>query len=469
MAQVRLRAERLGLADAAVEVAAETSVEDIVATLSQGTTPRLLVIDSIQTMWTQTVEVGARHGDAGPRLGRRTDPLRQAHRRRRDPGRPRHQGRPDRRPARRRAHGRCRAVVRRRRLASIPHSARDQEPLRADRRDRRVRDDRHRACAKSPTPPSCSCPSAISAAPAPPSLPASRARGRSWSKFRRWSPRRRSAPRAAPWSAGTRAGCPWCWPCSKRIAAFACRAMTSISTSPADLRIQEPAADVAAAAALVSSLAHAPLPADAVYFGEVSLSGAVRPVAQTAARLKEAQKLGFTKAIVPEAARNEAPDGFSLTTIGTLANLVADIARDGAPPLRRVGRQDSLSADRRSVPRTGSAPVSVIDNGEHETAGRRGNVSAGCGCHGGDGDCRSRSPPRPRCPAPPRRSRRDARSDRSPAESATAACRSCRKNRPRAGSKARCMPIAANGSARIAAKLGLEARQRKLDLAAPAP
>ena len=48
------------------------------------------------------------------------------------------------------------------------------------------------------------------------------------------------------------------------------------------LRIAEPAADLAAAAALVSSLANAPLPADAVYFGEVSLSGAVRPVAQTA-------------------------------------------------------------------------------------------------------------------------------------------------------------------------------------------
>ena len=107
------------------------------------------------------------------------------------------------------------------------------------------------------------------------------------------------------------------------------------------LRIQEPAADVAAAAALVSSLAHAPLPADAVYFGEVSLSGAVRPVAQTAARLKEAQKLGFTKAIAPEPARAEAPDGLSISTIGTLASLVADIARDGAPPLRRVGRQEA--------------------------------------------------------------------------------------------------------------------------------
>jgi DNA repair protein RadA/Sms len=107
------------------------------------------------------------------------------------------------------------------------------------------------------------------------------------------------------------------------------------------LRIAEPAADVAAAAALVSSLAHASLPADAVYFGEVSLSGAVRPVAQTAARLKEAQKLGFARAIVPDAARTEAPQGFALSTIAALSDLVADIARDGKLPARRPGRHDS--------------------------------------------------------------------------------------------------------------------------------
>ncbi len=69
------------------------------------------------------------------------------------------------------------------------------------------------------------------------------------------------------------------------------------------LRIQEPAADLAAAAALVSSLVNAPLPTDAVYFGEISLSGAVRPVAQTSARLKEAAKLGFGRAVLPESAR----------------------------------------------------------------------------------------------------------------------------------------------------------------------
>src|SRR5262252_8121799 len=56
VAQVRLRAERLGLESAPVELAAETSVEDIIATLSQGKPPRLIIIDSIQTMWTDAVE-----------------------------------------------------------------------------------------------------------------------------------------------------------------------------------------------------------------------------------------------------------------------------------------------------------------------------------------------------------------------------------------------------------------------------
>jgi DNA repair protein RadA/Sms len=108
------------------------------------------------------------------------------------------------------------------------------------------------------------------------------------------------------------------------------------------LRIVEPAADLAAAAALVSSLTNAPLPADAVYFGEISLSGALRPVAQSAARLKEAAKLGFARAIVPEAARGEGADaGLSLTAIGTLEALVADIAARGTRPRRvETRRQD---------------------------------------------------------------------------------------------------------------------------------
>jgi DNA repair protein RadA/Sms len=65
------------------------------------------------------------------------------------------------------------------------------------------------------------------------------------------------------------------------------------------LRISEPAADLAAAAALVSSLLATPLPAEDVYFGEISLSGAVRPVSHMTTRLREAQKLGFKRAVIP--------------------------------------------------------------------------------------------------------------------------------------------------------------------------
>src|SRR5688500_15559144 len=71
-------------------------------------------------------------------------------------------------------------------------------------------------------------------------------------------------------------------------------------------RITEPAADIAVASALVSSIAGLALPSDCVYFGEVSLSGAIRPVAHTAQRLKEAEKLGFSQAALPSAsARSE--------------------------------------------------------------------------------------------------------------------------------------------------------------------
>ncbi len=65
------------------------------------------------------------------------------------------------------------------------------------------------------------------------------------------------------------------------------------------LRIGEPAADLAVAAALVSSLTGTPVPANTVVFGEVGLSGEVRQVGQTDVRLKEAAKLGFTGALIP--------------------------------------------------------------------------------------------------------------------------------------------------------------------------
>ena len=68
------------------------------------------------------------------------------------------------------------------------------------------------------------------------------------------------------------------------------------------LRLNEPAADLAAAAALVSSMSGKPAPEDTVYFGEVSLTGAVRAVSHMDQRLKEAAKLGFARAALPQAA-----------------------------------------------------------------------------------------------------------------------------------------------------------------------
>src|SRR5690606_30616871 len=93
------------------------------------------------------------------------------------------------------------------------------------------------------------------------------------------------------------------------------------------LRITEPAADLAVAAALLSSRLTTALPADCVYFGEVSLSGAVRPVAHAPARLKEAQKLGFSRAAMPAATlAGEAPGFRGAAGVSQLGDLVAAIA-----------------------------------------------------------------------------------------------------------------------------------------------
>jgi len=66
------------------------------------------------------------------------------------------------------------------------------------------------------------------------------------------------------------------------------------------LRVQEPGADLAVAAALASAMSGVPVPPEAVVFGEVGLAGEARPVTHTDTRLKEAAKLGFSRAIVPQ-------------------------------------------------------------------------------------------------------------------------------------------------------------------------
>ncbi len=95
------------------------------------------------------------------------------------------------------------------------------------------------------------------------------------------------------------------------------------------LRVNEPAADLAVAAAIASAAGDRPTSAGTVYFGEVGLSGEIRQVAQAEARLKEAAKLGFDTACLPRrVARGGralvAPEGLRLVEVGHLADVVAE-------------------------------------------------------------------------------------------------------------------------------------------------
>ncbi|MTI00391.1 DNA repair protein RadA [Roseibium sp. RKSG952] len=93
------------------------------------------------------------------------------------------------------------------------------------------------------------------------------------------------------------------------------------------LKVNEPGADLAVAAALVSSLSGLALPADCVYFGEVSLSGAIRPVAQAQSRLKEAQKLGFDQAYCPDGnLKDGVSGGLQVTGLQELGDFVAKLS-----------------------------------------------------------------------------------------------------------------------------------------------
>ena len=336
VAQVRLRAERLGLRDTAVELAAETAVEDIVATLSEGKTPRLIVIDSIQTLWTDTVEsapgtvtqvrgsaqalirfakksgaaiilVGHVTKDgqiAGPRVVEHmVDAVLSFE------GEGSHQFRI------------LRAVKNRfgptdeigvfEMTGSGLREIANPSELFLSERDLGQPGTAVFAGIEGTRPLLVE----IQALVAPTTL------GTPRRAVVGWDPSRLSMVLAVLEAH-----------CGVRLGGH-----DVYLNVAGGMRIHEPAADLAAAAALVSSLANAPLPADAVYFGEVSLSGAVRPVAQTAARIKEAAKLGFNRAIVPEAARGEtAEPSLTIGDVTNLANLVADIVAQGKPRMAKT-------------------------------------------------------------------------------------------------------------------------------------
>jgi DNA repair protein RadA/Sms len=85
-------------------------------------------------------------------------------------------------------------------------------------------------------------------------------------------------------------------------------------------RLTDPAADLAVAAALVSAFSEAPVAADCVAFGEVALSGEIRPVAHAPLRLREAAKLGFTSGWGPQ--RMAPADGITMRGFDRLGELV---------------------------------------------------------------------------------------------------------------------------------------------------
>ena len=323
VAQVRLRAERLGLAQCPVELAAETSVEDIIATLSRGAVPALVVIDSIQTMWTDGVE-------AAP--GTVTQ-----------------------------VRGAAQALIRFAKTSGaavilVGHVTKDGQ-IAGPRVVEHMVDAvlsfegdgaHHFRILRA----------AKNRFGATDEIGVFEMTGLGLSEIVNPSALFLSGRDAAAPGAAVFAGMEGTRPVLVEIQALVAptalgtprRAVVGWETSrlamvvavleahaglrlgqhdiylnvAGGLRVGEPAADLAAAAALVSSLTGAPLPADAVYFGEIGLSGAIRPVIHPGLRLREAAKLGFARAIAP--ARETAPEALPVHACGHIASLVADIA-----------------------------------------------------------------------------------------------------------------------------------------------
>jgi DNA repair protein RadA/Sms len=89
------------------------------------------------------------------------------------------------------------------------------------------------------------------------------------------------------------------------------------------VKITEPAADLAALLAIVSSLRNRPLPEKLVVFGEIGLAGEIRPVLRGQERLKEAAKLGFTRAIIPAANKPKQATDLEVIAVDRLEQAIA--------------------------------------------------------------------------------------------------------------------------------------------------
>ncbi len=112
-----------------------------------------------------------------------------------------------------------------------------------------------------------------------------------------------------------------------RHAGIACFDQDVFVNAVGGVRVAEPAADLAVLLAIVSSLRGRALPQRLVVFGEVGLAGEIRPVQRGQERLREAAKLGFTRAIVPKANRpRQSIAGIEITTAERIEEAVRELS-----------------------------------------------------------------------------------------------------------------------------------------------
>lgn len=298
VAQVRLRAQRLGVADTPVELAAETNVEDIVATLKQGQTPDLVVLDSVQTLWTDTA-------DSAPGTVTQVRSASQAMIR----------------------HAKATGTA----IVLVGHVTKEGQIAgprvvehmvdgvlyfegAGGHAHRILRGVKNRFGPTDEIGVFEMSDNGLREVTNPSELfltdrDAQSAGAAVFAGMEGTRPVLVEVQAlVAPSALGTPRRAVVGWDSARLSMVLAVlESHCGVKLSQHDVylniaggyRISEPAGDLAVAAALVSSLSGLPLPTDSVYFGEISLSGAVRPVAQSAQRVKEAEKLGFSKATYP--------------------------------------------------------------------------------------------------------------------------------------------------------------------------
>jgi DNA repair protein RadA/Sms len=320
--QIRLRASRLGLAGAPVELAAETSVEDIVATLSHGKRPSLVVIDSIQTMWTDVIE--STPGTVSQVRGAAQALIRFAKTTGAAVILVGHVTKDGQIAGPRVVEHMVDAVI-----SFEGEGGRSFRILRAVKNRFGPTDEigvfemTGRGLAEVANPAAVFAGMEgtrpllveVQALVAPSTLGTPRRAVVGWDNARL-----AMVVAVLEAHAGVKLG------------------QYDIYLNVAGgLRVGEPAADLAAAAALVSSLSGISLAADSVYFGEIALSGAIRPVSHGMARLKEAAKLGFCRATIPQGPpeNGEAPAKvLTVQNCAHISGLVTGIAAGNGQPNR---------------------------------------------------------------------------------------------------------------------------------------